>query len=85
LADATEIELGAQGPHAGFDILQALPVGQLGEGQHQEALVGRRRAPTTVCSQCGEEWIDDQTARQLERLVEKARARRLQVEMADFA
>ena len=36
----------------------------------------------TVCSQCGEEWIDDATARQLEHVVNDARARRLQFEVA---
>jgi YgiT-type zinc finger domain-containing protein len=34
-----------------------------------------------VCSQCGEEWIDDATAKQLEQIVNDARTRRLQVEV----
>jgi uncharacterized Zn ribbon protein len=37
-----------------------------------------------ICSQCGEEWIDDATARQLEEIVNDARARRLQVEVASM-
>ncbi len=41
-----------------------------------------REVDATVCSQCGEEWIDDATARQLEQIVNDARARRLQVEVA---
>ena len=41
-----------------------------------------REVRATVCSQCGEEWIDDATARQLEQIVNDARARRLQVEVA---
>ena len=45
-------------------------------------LVVVRQVRATVCSQCGEEWIDDATARQLEGIVNDARARRLQVEVA---
>jgi YgiT-type zinc finger domain-containing protein len=41
-----------------------------------------REVDATICSQCGEEWIDDATARQLEQIVNDARARRLQVEIA---
>ena len=41
-----------------------------------------RQVRPTVCSQCGEEWIDDSTARQLEQIVNGARDRRLQVEVA---
>jgi len=41
-----------------------------------------REVEATICSQCGEEWIDDATARQLEEIVNDARARRLQVEVA---
>ena len=40
-----------------------------------------RQVRATVCSQCGEEWIDDATARQLEQIVNDARSRRLQVEV----
>ena len=35
-----------------------------------------------LCSQCGEEWIDDVTARRLEQIVNDARERGLQVEVA---
>jgi hypothetical protein len=41
-----------------------------------------REVDATVCSQCGEEWIDDATARQLEQIVNESRTRRLQVEVA---
>jgi YgiT-type zinc finger domain-containing protein len=41
-----------------------------------------REVEATICSQCGEEWIDDATARQFEEIVNDARARRLQVEVA---
>ncbi len=43
-----------------------------------------RRVRATVCTQCGEEWIDDSTARQLEKIVADARDRKLQVEVAEF-
>ncbi|MCO5051791.1 MAG: type II toxin-antitoxin system MqsA family antitoxin [Verrucomicrobiae bacterium] len=43
-----------------------------------------RRVRATICSQCGEEWIDDATARQLEGIVDNARERRLQVEVAEL-
>lgn len=44
-----------------------------------------RQVRATVCSQCGEEWIDEATAGQLEEIVNEARARRLQVEVAVMA
>ena len=47
-------------------------------------LVVVRQMRATVCSQCGEEWIDDATARELERIVDDARQRRLQVEVAEL-
>lgn len=43
-----------------------------------------RQVRATVCSQCGEEWIDDATSRQLEQIVNGARERRLQVEVAEL-
>ena len=44
-----------------------------------------RRVRATVCSQCGEEWIDDATARHLEQIVNEARAGRREVEVMAFA
>ena len=41
-----------------------------------------RDVEAMVCSQCGEEWIDNAIARKLEQIVNDARARRLQVEVA---
>lgn len=43
-----------------------------------------RRVRATVCAQCGEEWIDDATARRLEQLVNEARAGRREVEITAF-
>ena len=44
-----------------------------------------RQVRATICSQCGEEWIDDATARQIEEIVNEARTRNLQVEVAMMA
>ncbi len=44
-------------------------------------LVVVRDVPAMVCAQCGEEWIDDQTARRLEGIVEGARRAKRQVEI----
>lgn len=44
-----------------------------------------RRVQATVCTQCGEEWIDDATARCLEKVVEEARAKHCEVEVTAFA
>lgn len=44
-----------------------------------------RHVPATVCSQCGESWIDDETARELENIVEGAREKRSEVEVVGFS
>ncbi len=44
-----------------------------------------RRVRATVCSQCGEEWIDDATARRLEQVVNDARSQHREVEVTAFA
>ena len=46
-----------------------------------EGVVVVRNVKATRCSQCGEEWIDNQTAQELERVVADARGKRLQVEV----
>jgi len=43
-----------------------------------------RRVHATICSQCGEEWIDDATARRLEQIVDEARLRRHEVAVTAF-
>lgn len=45
-----------------------------------EPLIVVRDVPATVCEQCGEEWIDDETCAKLERIVDYARAKNGQVE-----
>ena len=44
-----------------------------------------RRVRATICSQCGEEWIDDATARRLEQVVNEARLKNCEVEVTAFA
>ncbi len=40
-----------------------------------------RNVPALVCSQCGADWIEDQVAKRIERLVEEAKAKHSQVEV----
>ncbi len=44
-----------------------------------------RRVRTTLCSQCGEEWVDNAAAQELERIVADARERRHEVEVTAIA
>jgi len=44
-----------------------------------------RRVPAMVCEQCGEEWIDNETAQELERLATAAMAARREVEIVSLA
>ncbi|MBI5216882.1 MAG: type II toxin-antitoxin system MqsA family antitoxin [Ignavibacteriae bacterium] len=43
-----------------------------------------RNVPALVCSQCGEEWIDNNTSTQLEEITRDARTAMKQVEVLDF-
>jgi YgiT-type zinc finger domain-containing protein len=40
-----------------------------------------RNVPASICSQCGEEWIDHKTAQLLEKIAEEAREKRCQFEV----
>jgi YgiT-type zinc finger domain-containing protein len=44
-----------------------------------------RDVPATVCSQCGEEWLSDNTAVKLENIVETARKKHVTVEVARWS
>jgi YgiT-type zinc finger domain-containing protein len=44
-----------------------------------------RDVPATVCSQCGEDWIADAVAAQLEDIVNDARSRRHLVEVTKLS
>jgi len=44
-----------------------------------------RDVPATVCGQCGEDWIEDKVAKQIENIVDDAKKKRLQVEVTSFS
>ncbi len=50
-----------------------------------EGVLVVRDVPALVCGQCGEDWIDDKVASRLEKLVDEARNKHLQVEVAAFS
>ena len=50
-----------------------------------EGILVVRDVPALVCGQCGEDWIEDKTAARLEQLVDEARDKHLQVEVAAFS
>jgi YgiT-type zinc finger domain-containing protein len=43
-----------------------------------------RHVPASVCSQCGEDWIEDPVAAQVERYVEEARRKHSKIEVVDL-
>ena len=44
-----------------------------------------RHVPALVCTQCGEDWIEDKVAAHLENIVETARTKHSEVEIVAFA
>jgi YgiT-type zinc finger domain-containing protein len=44
-----------------------------------------RDVPAKVCQQCGEEWIDDSVASELESLARKAKEKQSELEMVPFS
>lgn len=43
-----------------------------------------RNVPATVCSQCGADWIADETAARIEEITQEARKKHRQVEVLTF-
>jgi len=43
-----------------------------------------RNVPAIVCSQCGEEWINDTISEKLEQFVAQAKSTKKQIEVIDF-
>jgi len=43
-----------------------------------------RGVPATICDQCGEEWLDDATARRLEEIAGEARKKNPLVEVIPY-
>ena len=50
-----------------------------------DGVVVVRHVRATICRQCGEKWIDNVTAQQLEAIVSEARRKKRQVEVTDMA
>jgi len=44
-----------------------------------------RQVPAMVCSQCGEEWLDDATTQKVEEIVNAARQKHVAVEIAEWS
>lgn len=44
-----------------------------------------RNVPATVCSQCGEEWINDDIAAKIESIVEDAKEKRSELEVMSLS
>lgn len=51
----------------------------------QTGVVIVRNVPALICEQCGEEWIEDSTAAHLEKITDKARSEKLQLEMVSMS
>lgn len=49
-----------------------------------EGVVVVRDVPATICDQCGEEWLDDETSRRLETIVDDARAKNAEFELVPY-
>jgi YgiT-type zinc finger domain-containing protein len=43
-----------------------------------------REVPATVCAQCGADWIADEAAARIEKVVEDARSKQRQVEVVAY-
>jgi len=48
-------------------------------------LIVIRDTPATVCSLCGEEWISDEVAENIEVLVEEAKAKNRIIEVVNYS
>jgi YgiT-type zinc finger domain-containing protein len=48
------------------------------------SLVVVRQTPAMVCSQCGEEWISDSVATNLENIVHDAKSKHRTIEVVNF-
>lgn len=44
-----------------------------------------RNVPATICSQCGMEWIDDNLAERIERIVQNAKEKQTVVEVMSLS
>ncbi len=49
-----------------------------------DALIVVRDVPATICSLCGADWIDDETAQRVENIVEDAKKKHNQIEVTSL-
>jgi len=50
----------------------------------EDTLVVVRNVPATLCSLCGNEWLSDEVAADIERIVEEARNNYRQMEVTQY-
>ena len=50
----------------------------------KSGLIVVRNVPALICTQCGEEWIEDSTAIQLEEITARAKAQNTQLEVVSM-
>ncbi len=50
----------------------------------KSGLIVVRNVPALVCTQCGEEWIEDSTAIELEQITARAKAQNSQLEVVSM-
>jgi YgiT-type zinc finger domain-containing protein len=48
---------------------------------HGEGVVVVRNVPAMVCTQCGEDWIEDHHAKRIEDIVDEAKSKHTEVEV----
>ena len=51
---------------------------------YKSGVVVIRNVPATMCSQCGDEWINDSVAERIEHFVADAKNEKKQLEVIDF-
>jgi YgiT-type zinc finger domain-containing protein len=50
----------------------------------KSGLIVVRNVPALICTQCGEEWLEDSTAIQLEEITARAKAQNTQLEVVSM-
>ncbi len=51
----------------------------------KENLLVIRNVPARICSQCGEEWINPETSKKIEQMVNEAKTRKTQFEVINLS
>jgi len=50
-----------------------------------QGVVVVRGVPARICGQCGEDWLTDRSAKQVEKIVERAKREKTQIEVVAMA